>query len=99
VTRLGEFSPSGQLATLGSIWSWQNYPYFWVTFSHGKGSVLILTKIRRAAFLGDFFHKLVWSPWKTTKTVRRGKHWKYSEWSMRNRSFDSTGVGDRCYDF
>jgi hypothetical protein len=38
-------------------------PDFWATFFQGKSYVLILAKKGLGFVLGDFFHKLIWSPW------------------------------------
>jgi hypothetical protein len=55
VTRLGEFSPIGQLFTLGSLLKNTKVAQFWATFSMEKSYVFILTKIALGYTLGDFF--------------------------------------------
>jgi hypothetical protein len=54
---------------LGECFLWAVYkkipeePKFWATFFHGKSFVLLLAKHGLGYILGDFFHKLIWSPW------------------------------------
>jgi hypothetical protein len=48
---LGEISPIGRFLTLGSFLKVTEVAkIFWVTFSHGKGFGLILTKMGLATF-------------------------------------------------
>jgi hypothetical protein len=64
VTRLGKLSPIGRLLTLGTFFKLLNWPKtFLATFFLGKRKVLTLTKSGVGKYLGDFFHKLIRSPW------------------------------------
>jgi hypothetical protein len=55
VARLGEFSPIGQLFSLGSVLKITEGGHFLATFFHGTGNVLILTNHWLGYILGDFF--------------------------------------------
>jgi hypothetical protein len=61
VTRLGEFSPSGELSTLCSFMKIaESIPNFWATFSTVK-ICINFDKIWAGLPFGRFFHKLIWS--------------------------------------
>jgi hypothetical protein len=55
VTRMGEF--------LSVFENRRNGPNFWATLFNVKRYASILTKFVLGYVLGDFFHKLIWSPW------------------------------------
>jgi hypothetical protein len=52
VTRLGEFSPTGQLFSLGSYFNYRISPNIWAAFFHCNSLVLILTKYGLGYILG-----------------------------------------------
>jgi hypothetical protein len=64
VTRLSEYSPLGQLLTLGSYFeNNRSSPKIGATFFHSNSYILFSTKYGLGSIMGGFFHKLIWSPW------------------------------------
>jgi hypothetical protein len=68
VTRLGEFSPIWRVLSLTrSLKITEVAQIIELLFPmHSTSYVLILTKNGLAQILGDFFYKLIWSPWPKT---------------------------------
>jgi hypothetical protein len=63
VTKMGEFPPFECLFTLVCLKKYLNSTIFWISLFRGKSLALILKKNVLGYILGDFFHKLIWSPW------------------------------------
>jgi hypothetical protein len=62
VTRLGDFSPIGQMFTMGSFFNYKSSPKIFVAFfPHRKSNGLILPKTGWAAYWATFY-KPIWSP-------------------------------------
>jgi hypothetical protein len=65
VTRLGEFGPIGPLFTLGSFLKLgigRSSSDFGATVFYGKTLQINFDKKKMGNILGNFFHKLIWSP-------------------------------------
>jgi hypothetical protein len=53
----------GRMFSLGSFFEYYKYsPKFCATLPHSSGFILILANNGLGYILGDFFHKLIWSP-------------------------------------
>jgi hypothetical protein len=92
VTRFGEFSPIGQLLTLGSYFKNTKVAIILgLLFYRGKSDVLILTKMVWA-ILWALFHKLIWSPCAGSKrnAFRKRSLWREVCAALRNDHFLST---------
>jgi hypothetical protein len=59
-------------------------PNFWVSFFSGKSCVLKLTKKWFGYILGDFFLKLIWSPWINSTFSIFFRHFNFRKVGLRH---------------